>query len=89
MLSAPFGTRLDGDVPRAELLLDPDAMKGTEIRIRTGEHAPLSETGYASTSLLKENAPGLTPRSRSPAPRLAAFTPDGRYKLGGDIAGPA
>jgi hypothetical protein len=39
--------KLDGDILKTDLLLDPDAMKGTEIWIRTGEHAPLAETVYA------------------------------------------
>ena len=46
-LGAPLETKLDGDLLKTDLLLDPDAMKDTEIWIRTGEHAPLAETVYA------------------------------------------
>jgi hypothetical protein len=45
-LNAPLEMKLDGDILKTDLLLDPDAMKGTEIWIRTGEHAPLAETVY-------------------------------------------
>ncbi len=45
-VSAPIATTLDGDTLSAELLLDPASMKGVEIWIRTGEHAPLAETIY-------------------------------------------
>jgi hypothetical protein len=47
LLSAPLETKLDGDVLKTSLLLDPDAIKRTEIWIRVGEHAPLAETVYA------------------------------------------
>ena len=46
-LDAPLQTKLDGDNLKTDLLLDPGAMQGTEIWIRTGENAPLAETIYA------------------------------------------
>jgi len=46
-LDVPLETKLvNGDLT-AELIVDPSAMKGLEIWIRTGEHAPLAETIYA------------------------------------------
>ena len=47
LLTAPLETKLDGDVLKTQLIIDPSAMKGAEIWIRTGEHAPLAETVYA------------------------------------------
>jgi hypothetical protein len=46
-VSVPIATTVDGDTLTAELVLDPAAMKGVEIWIRTGEHAPMAETVYA------------------------------------------
>jgi len=47
VVSAPLETKLENQDLTAELLVDPDAMKGLEIWVRTGEHAPLAETIYA------------------------------------------
>ena len=46
VVSAPLATTLDGETLTTQLILDPAAMRGVEIWIRTGEHAPLAETVY-------------------------------------------
>lgn len=46
ILDVPLETKLDDGNLTAQLIVDPAAMKGLEIWIRTGEHAPLSETIY-------------------------------------------
>lgn len=46
-LTAPVATTLDGDTLRVQLIADRATMKGLELWIRTGEHAPLAETIYA------------------------------------------
>lgn len=47
LIDAPLETKLDNGDLTADLIIDPDAMKGLEIWIRTGEYAPLAETIYA------------------------------------------
>ena len=46
-ITAPLETKLENGELTSEIIVDPDSMKGLEIWIRTGEHAPLSETVYA------------------------------------------
>lgn len=46
VLHVPLATKLEEGSLTAELIVEPDAMSGLEIWIRTGEHAPLAETVY-------------------------------------------
>lgn len=46
LLHVPLATKTEEGSLTAELTLDPEAMGGIEIWIRTGEHAPLAETVY-------------------------------------------
>lgn len=46
-INAPLETKLENGELTADLIVDPDSMKGLEIWIRTGEHAPMAETVYA------------------------------------------
>jgi hypothetical protein len=47
IVSAPLALTHDGELMKTEFIIDPGTMSRAEIWIRTGEHAPLSETVYA------------------------------------------